>query len=654
MNEPSNRVATVWKQGLFALFLVVVTGVSYLPTRDAGFVWDDDVHIVANETLKDTDGLRRIWLDRKVNTQYYPLVFSTFWVEDKLWGLEPAGYHAFNVLLHAINALLVWLLVRRLSLPGGWIAALVFALHPVHVESVAWVMERKNLLSGMFYLSAALSYLRFRPIVPNVEREPSRGSTKFYWLALIFFACALLSKSVTASLPAVILLVIYWKTGRISLRDIVPLLPLFALAIAAGLNTVWLEKNIVGAGGVDWSFSILERLLIASRALCFYPAKLFWPEPLIFTYPRWHIDSAALWQYVYGIVVLAFFAATWFWRKRIGRGPLVTGLFFAGTLLPALGLLDVYPMRFSFVADHFQYLASLGVIVPLAVATERARIASQGMGGSGLRVLLGTAIVVVLAALAGQTYSQTKIYRDEETLWRHTLDKNPTSWMANNNMGSIHGLRREPEAAAKHFRRAVELKQDYYIAETNLAEALIQLGEYRQAIGHLQHVRQVAPAHADAHYFLWVAHANLAEWDQAFLHLQSHREQKPSFEAHVEAARLLTRAGRKADALREFERAEVFAPGHSVVAFERGNLYLASNDPKRAVDAFLAAIDRQPGWGVAHNRLGIAFEDLGELDKAKLNYAAALEINPNLKFARKNLQRLQKLQVDTQSPATTP
>ncbi|HKX46428.1 MAG TPA: O-GlcNAc transferase, partial [Planctomycetota bacterium] len=326
--------------------LIVATCVAYLPALQGGFVWDDRLFIVDNPLLGHLDGLRRIWLDPGgAIAQYYPLTVSSFWLEHRFFRLDPSGYHAVNILLHVANALLVRLLFRRLALPGAELAALVFALHPVHVESVAWISERKNLLSGLLYLSAGLAYLRFRGLCD--ERGHERFP--FYFLALLLFAGALLAKTVTASLPAAILLVLWWKEGRLGARDVALLLPFFVLGIAAGLNTARMERVHVGASGADWDYTWIERVLISSRALCFYPAKLIWPSPLAFSYPRFAIDPSAVASYLYGVALAAVAALLFFGRARIGRGPLVALLFFAGTLFPALGFVDVYPMRFSFV-----------------------------------------------------------------------------------------------------------------------------------------------------------------------------------------------------------------------------------------------------------------------------------------------------------------
>ena len=395
----------------------------------AGFIWDDDSYVTNNTPLRTVDGLRGIWGKPGTTIQYYPLVFTSFWVEYQVWKLQPLGYHLVNVLLHALNAVLLWRVLRRLEIPGAWWAAAIFALHPVGVESVAWITERKNVLSGLFYLLAVLAYLRFRPLTAG---EPARAPDwRLYWLALGLFVCALFSKTVTCSLPAVLLLLVWWKNGRVERRDVLALAPLFVLGAASGFMTTWMEKHSVGASGAEWALSFVQRCLVAGRALWFYTGKLFWPRHLTFIYPRWEIDASVAWQYLFPVAALVVLIALWLLRSRIGRGPLVAVLFFAGTLVPALGFFDVFPFRYSYVADHFQYLACIGLI-SLAVSMGTAICRRAGTWG---RTLGMVAAAIVMLILGVSTWRQARIYQDLTTLWRDTLMKNPQCWMAHANLG---------------------------------------------------------------------------------------------------------------------------------------------------------------------------------------------------------------------------
>ena len=445
--------------------LVLFALVAYYPAIEAGFIWDDDAYVIANPTLRTVDGLKRIWLEPMASPQYYPLVFSSFWIEYHLWDLHPRGYHLVNVLLHAANGILLWLILRRLHLPIAWFVAALFVLHPVHVESVAWITERKNVLSGFFYLSAALAYFRFAPL----EQTPMNfaGRRGWYVLALILFVCALLSKTVTCSLPAALLLVLWWKRPKLAWREVAALIPFFAAGIALALVTVWMEKYHVGAGK-DWHLTPVERLLVAGRALWFYAGKLVWPANLSFIYPRWEIDPGAGWPYLFPAAALAVLIGLWLARRRLGKGPLVACLFFAGTLFPALGFIDVYPMRFSFVADHFQYLASIGLLA-LFAAAGAALLGKLAPKQPIIGPAVGAGCLIVFAVL---TWAQAEVYTDLKTLWTDTLEENPGCWLAHNNLGQILFLQKRYDEARRHHEEAVRLKPDDPYHQFNLGKDL--------------------------------------------------------------------------------------------------------------------------------------------------------------------------------------
>ncbi|MGA2508568.1 MAG: hypothetical protein ABSF80_13955, partial [Chitinispirillaceae bacterium] len=342
---------------LWGLLLLAVTFLAYRPAWNGQPVWDDDGHMTKPE-LRSAEGLVRIWTQFGATQQYYPLVHTVFWLEYHLWGKSTVGYHLLNILLHFFSALLLVRILRRLGIPGeaAWLAGGIFALHPVMVESVAWITELKNTLSGVFFLGAALAYLKF----------DHGHKKKHYVIALLLFLCGLFAKSVIVTLPAALLVVFWWKRGRIEWkRDVAPLVPFFVIGIISGLFTAWVERRFVGAVGSEFSFTVIDRCLIAGRAVWFYLYKLLWPANLIFIYPRWHIDSFAVWQYLFPAAFLL--AAVLFWRLRSrSRAPLAVLLYFTITLFPALGFFNVYPFRYSFVADHFQYLASIGPIAAAA------------------------------------------------------------------------------------------------------------------------------------------------------------------------------------------------------------------------------------------------------------------------------------------------
>jgi len=461
MSKPSPKTEVV-----AVGFIILATLIAYIPAIRGGFVWDDDAYVYNNKTLRSADGLRQIWFDFKATPQYYPMVHTSYWLEYRLWGLNPAGYHIINVLLHVISVVLLWRILTILQVPGALVVAAIFAIHPVHVESVAWITERKNVLSGVFYLGAALCYLRYAFIAK--DSSSFRGRVRFYVASLVLFVCALFSKTVACTLPVALLLMLWWKRKRISLSNIRTLIPFFVIGITFGLLTVWLEKHRVGAVGVEWEFSIVERCLIAGRAVCFYATKLIWPRQLTFIYPRWNVDAGIWWQYVFLVVVLIASVALWLGRNRFGTGPFVAVLFFTITLAPALGFFNVYPFRYSFVADHFQYLASIGLIVLVVITCflMAARL------GSRAKIAAKVVVILVLLVLGTLTWNQCHIYKDRQSLWQDTLKKSPRSFMACNNLGAILYLQGEVDRAVSYFREAIKIYPDYAEAHNNLAFAL--------------------------------------------------------------------------------------------------------------------------------------------------------------------------------------
>ena len=363
----------------------------------------------------------------------------------------------------------------------GWLAALIFAVHPVCVESVAWISEQKNTLSLVFYLLAGLAYLDF-------DARRRRWS---YGAALGFFILALGTKSVTATLPAALLVVLWWRKGRLSWRrDIVPLAPWFVLAMVSGLFTAWVERKFIGAEGARFDLLAGQRVLLAGRVIWFYLGKLFWPSDLMFIYPHWDVAAAGVGWYGCVGAALAVTAALWLMRGR-SRGPLAGWLFFTGSLLPALGFFNVYPFLFSYVADHFQYLASLGIIAAVAwgIVMILARVPpGVRAGGRALCALL----VVTLGILANR---QSRMYSDGETLYRATLARNPDCWMAHNNLALE--LARSPAGKAEaiaHFRDALRIRPDYPEAHNNLAVELAKSpGSLPEAIAQYEEALRLQP-----------------------------------------------------------------------------------------------------------------------------------------------------------------
>jgi len=570
----------VYRRLLLPLALVVATVLAYLPALSAGFIWNDDTYLTENPTLDGATGLKLIWTDPRANEQYYPLVFTSFWLEKRLWGLAPFGYHLVNVLLHAASALLLWRLLRRLAVPGAWFAAAVFALHPLCVESVAWVTERKNTLSMLLTLLAALAYLASADAreAQREQRRRRKGEAPTPWrrrpgplylVALTAFTLALLAKTTAALLPPVLLVLAWWRRGRLRWPDLQPLLPFFAVGAALAWNTAWLERTMVQASGAEWSLPLTGRLVLAGRTVAFYLAKLVWPAGLLFIYPRWTVDPRAWVQWLPTLAAVAVVALTWALRRRLGRGPLALTLTFGGVLFPAMGFFNVYAMRYSYVADHFAYQAAavLAVAVGAGAATllaGRRPVLRRAAAGAG---------VVVLALLAGLTFRDSRVYRDEDTVWRATLAANPDCFMCHTNYGFSLYRRGRVAEAVDHFEASLRLKPDNVPTLLNLAKVEEDRGRFDAAVARLQAALAIAPG------------------DPTVL---------------VNLGTNYAKAGRYPEAITTFESA------------------LAHPSP----DDYLA-----------HNGLGVALMNLGRTDEAIEHFREALRLRPGYWMAQANLER---------------
>ena len=543
-------------------------------------------------------------------------------MEYHLWRLQPFGYHLVNVLVHTLNALFLWKVLRRLNVAGAWVAAAIFAIHPVEVESVAWVSELKNLLSTAFYLGAVLAFVRFRPL--SGAAETGSGDWRFYWLAIGLFVCALLSKTVACSLPVALVLLIWWKTGRVERRDVAALGPMFALGIIFGLTTAWLEKYHNGARGAEWSLSFLQRNLLAGRALWFYAAKVFWPAPLTFNYPRWDIDAGLWWQYVFPFAALAVLLALWRLRSRIGRGPLVAVLYFAVTLAPALGFVNVFPFLYSYVADHFQYLACIGLIA----LTAGAGAATCQRAGPQVRSLGKLAAVLVLVLLGVSTWKQAHIYKDLETLWRDTLAKNPSAWLAHNNLSNILIQQGKFEEATWHLEQALRFKPDA-IQHYNLGLALARLGQLQDAIAHYEQALRLKPDYAEADCDLGIALAQTGRTQEAVRHFERALKIKPDYvEAHDNLGVTLVRLGRITEAKAQWEQALRLKPDDAGAHANLANALKQEGRLEEAVAHYEQALRIDPALAGADYNLGLALARLGRLPDAITHYEQALRLKP--------------------------
>jgi protein O-mannosyl-transferase len=578
----------------FCLILAVVTMMAYQPAWHGGLLWDDDNTTTPPE-LRSLDGLRRIWFQPRATAQYYPLLFSSYWLQQRLWGDSPTGYHLVNLLLHIGCVVLVLKILRFLRVPGAELAAIIFALHPVNVETVAWISERKNTLSGLFGLAATLCYLKF-------DETRSRRS---YALAIGLFVLGLLSKTAIVTLPLAWLVIFWWKRAAISWRhDVVPSLPFFFLSVAAGLVTRWFENTGIGYKARILDLSLLDRCLIAGRAFWFQLSKLLWPSNLTFVYPRWDINAGVWWQYLFPVGVLGLLVILWSLR-RWSRAPLAGVLIYILLLLPSLGFLNIYFFVYSFVADHWQYLACLGIITPCAsgivLLVERLERWRAWLEPAVMLVFAGTLFVL--------TSHQSRMYSDIETLYRTTIARNPACWMAQVNLGNIlYKANRIPQAM-ELFNQAMRIKPA--VAHYSIGNAFMQKSRTSEAIGEYEQALEIDPEYAEAHN-------------------------------NLGSALLLT--GRTSEAIIEYEHALRINPGNAATHNNLGNALIQTGRASEAIAHYKEALRITPNSADAHNNLAAALTQIGRISEAIEEIKAALRINPGDADARNNLAKLQAVQ----------
>ncbi|HVW21367.1 MAG TPA: tetratricopeptide repeat protein [Opitutaceae bacterium] len=576
-----------------AALLLAATALAYLPALRGGPIVDDAEHLTA-PGLRSAAGLWRIWTAVGATHQYYPLLHSAFWLEHRLWGDAPLGYHLLNVLLHGLCAGLLVLLLRRLAVPGAWLAGFLFALHPVNVESVAWIAEQKNTLSLFFCLLAALAWLRW---------DGRRGRAG-YALATGLFALALLSKTAAAALPLALLVLVWWRRRRIAWRgDLLPLLPWFLLGAAASVPTAWLERQFCARFPGDFRLSAGERILVAGRAFWFYLGKLAWPHPLVFVYPRWNPAGWGASAWIFPLAAAALLAALALLARR-RRGPLAAALIFLAALLPVLGFASFFWQALSYVGDHLQYLAAPAVFA----------LAGAGWAAWAARCpRLATACAwAVVAALGLLTWRRSGLYRDPERLYRATLARNPSAWAIHYELGDV--LANQPgrtDEAVAEWERAVSLKPDYADAQSNLGCVLAGMpGRGAEAVAHFEAALRARPNFAEAHANLGCVLAGLpGRADEAAAHLRAALRLQPDYpEAENALGNLL-----------------VDRPGQLDAGIEH----------------LRAAVRLRPDFAEAHWDLGLALaREPARRSEAAAEIEAALRLDPGIPGAAEALARL--------------
>jgi protein O-mannosyl-transferase len=668
--DARRRLESVRPLVLPALVLVVMTVAAFAPVVNAGYVWDDGLYVTGNPHLKDAAGLVDMWFRFGSTTMYAPAVFTTLWVEHQLWGLNPLGYHLVNLALHVACVLLLWAVFRGLGVRGAWLAAALFGVHPVMVESVAWVVELKNVQSAFFSLLALLAYMRYSPL-DGTPPPGVRTRRVSYLLALLLFAVALLSKPVVVTLPPTVLILIWWKRGRVEKGDVLSVAPFLAMGLAAALLAVHVEHRYGGATGAAWQLSAPERILVAGRAVWFYAAKLAWPVNLLSIYPRWRVRASAWWQYIYPVGAAALVGVLWYWRRRFGRGPLAAVLSFGMLVSPLVGIFNVAYHLYSFVADHFQYHAAPALLALFASGV----IGLRSWNGRALGRAVDIGSGVLLLVLATLTSRHVQTFRDEKTRCLRTIEGNPAAWSAMYNLGlqlktegdprgALHWYARaleltpgnpevlnnagvaqmslgDTQEAVRNYREALRLAPAYALAHDNLAGALAALGDRRSAIREYEEALRIEPDLAEARRDLAKVLAAEGRVEDAVREFREALRIRPDdADAHHNLGVTLDRAGRSDEAVREFREALRLSPADAAILRDLASALAHAGKLGDAIGLYEEALRLAPGDAEAHNGLALARAWAGQPDEAAREFSASLRLDPGYADAHSNFGTL--------------
>lgn len=584
-----DRRARLRRAGQIALLFAVVA-VGYWPAIDGGFIWDDTVLLSEAPLVHAPDGLRRFWLTTEA-PDYWPLTNTTFWLEWRLWGTNTTGYHATNLLLHAVEAVLVWALLARLAIPGAYLAALLFAVHPVNVESVAWIAQRKNLVALLFFLPSLLFYF-----VGEDERKAGRRSRRFYAASFACFVLAMLGKGSVATLPVILLLLVWWRERRLARADVVRVLPFFVVGAALVLVNIWFQTH--GTGPIR-DASLAERVAGAGAVVWFYLGKALLPVRLAFVYPQWTIEAARLVWWIPLVAAAAVTGVLFLRRGAWARPFFVAWACFCVALLPVMGLTDVYFMKYSLVADHYQHVAIIAVLALVSAGWAAWHRAARG----GLRWAAVALATLAVGTLTHLTARQSALYESAETIYRATLELNPECWLAHYNLAVELGKGREDEAFAL-LQRAVRAEPGFADAHNNLALALQEKGLDEEAFAHAQAAVRLKP--------------DLAQ-------------------ARVNLGQMLAKRGRHAEALAHLEEAVRLQPASAEARHNLGLTLKALGRGREGMEQLVEAVRLDPGRADAHNAAGTGLLEAGEVDGAIQAFEHALALEPDSREARANL-----------------
>jgi len=528
-NPSGKSLAFDWKLILRAIVIAIAAFWVFWPARHGRWIGDDTLYIAFNPLLNDPARLWKAWFQPGSFIEYYPIEQCVQWVQWQLWHNDTFGYHLTNIILHVISTLLVWRLLSKFGLRLAWLGGLLFAVHPMTVDSVALVNELKTALSLPPFLLAMCFYLDYE----------EHGRRRDYGLALGLFAVAMLCKITMAMFPVVILLYAWWKRNRIGWGDLVASAPFFAVSLVLGMVTIWagnwygqLHETYHDVSPLTGFFS---RLALVGQVISFYFSRCFLPVTPLPLYPQWTVDPTAPLQYLPWLIMGGTVCYLWTKRESWGRDALLGLGFFLIMLAPFLGANWISYMRYTWVLEHILYIPLVGLIGLVIAGLGRVdKQLSQPYRPYGIGV-----VVAGIALLAFQSRAYAAMFINEETLGTYTITHNPGSSMVRNNLGYALLQKGQMDEAMAQCQKALEINPNYAEAHNNLGNALSKKGQVDEAIEQYQKALEIAPTDAVAHYNLGLTLSQEGQVDEAIAQFQEALRLKPDFtEAQVILAKV--------------------------------------------------------------------------------------------------------------------
>jgi len=620
-SNPSANIQR-WRAATVGLVLVAITFVVFGQTLHHGFInYDDDQYVYDNPVVQK--GLT--WKGALGSLTYeeighwHPLTWLSHMLDCQVYGLNAGGHHLTNVLLHAATVLLLFLALRQMTgaLWRSAFVAAVFAIHPLRVESVAWIAERKDVLSGVFFMLTLWAYAHY-------ARHPSRGR---YVAVAVWYGVGLLCKNTLVTLPFVLLLLDGWPLHRaLPFWGLVKeKIPLFLLSVGSCVATFFTPEKVLDMERVP----LLERIGNAVVSYGIYLRQMVYPAGLAVPYPN-PPHGRPFWQIALALVLLAAISTSVLACRKKRPYLLVSWLWYLGMLVPSIGIVQISNYAH---ADRYTYLPGIGLVLAGTWA-----VADWSAGWKHRREALGGLMAAVIVAFAACAWTQTGYWKDNETLWPHTLACTTSNYVAHYDFGIALDTKGKVDEAISQYEAALQIQPAYGVAHNNLGIDLGKKGRVDEAIAHFQQALQLAPDYAPAHYNLGIALLKKGKLDDAITHFQQALQTAPNYAAaHYNLGKVLLQTGRADEAITHFQKTLQLAPGSADVYNNLGIALLQKGRTEEAITQFQQALQIDPGVASPRLNLGNALLQKGAVDEAIAQFQKALQINPDYAEAHYNL-----------------